>query len=189
MGNFIINILIAINTAIFIPTLFQRNLANLLFSYFAKSNLAISNGEYYRLVTSMFLHADLTHLAVNMFSLWNVGPLVVNFFGLNGFLAIYFLSGIGGSFTSYLFSQSNSVGASGAIFGLVGALISVAIMTNNNQFFSSLMLVVVLNFAISINPSSNIDNFGHLGGLISGLVIGFILYSFFPRPLIGRFYN
>jgi rhomboid protease GluP len=79
---------------------------------------------------------------------------------------------------SYWFSPNFSVGASGAIFGLVGALLAVAISSNSYGFLTNLVLVIVLNFAISLSPGSRIDNWGHLGGLVAGFILGFALLAF-----------
>jgi Uncharacterized membrane protein (homolog of Drosophila rhomboid) len=139
-----------------------------------KDNAAIREGEYYRLVTSNFLHADITHLMVNMLSLYNVGPYVNSIFGNLGFLLIFFASGIGSSFTSFWFNQNPSVGASGAIFGLVGSLCAVAIATNNFALLANIGIVILINASIGF-LTPNIDNWGHFGGFVIGLITGAIL--------------
>ena len=144
-------------------------------SYFAKVNSKISDGEWYRLFTSNFLHADFIHLAVNMLSLFQIGPTVLNTFKMPGFLLIYIVSGLSGSLLSYFLSNNVSVGASGAIFGLVGALLAVSIRFGNFGLLSNIALIIVLNFGVSLSPGSRIDNYGHLGGLISGTLLGFLL--------------
>lgn len=147
-----------------------------------KSNSAIANGEYYRLLTSNFLHSDIFHLLINMYSLWAIGPSVIFVYGSNAiFLVIYLLSGIGGSFLSYLMSPSPSVGASGAIFGLVGAMLAFAIKTGNYSLLNQIVLVIIINVAIGFTPGTRIDNYGHLGGLITGFVVGFLFLIFFPQ--------
>lgn len=139
-----------------------------------KENSAIRNGEYYRLLTSNFLHADIGHLFVNMFSLYNIGPTTVLVFGNVGFLLIYFVSGICSSLASFWFNPNPSVGASGAIFGLVGALLALAVFARDRSLLSSIVLVIVLNVAVAVmNPE--IDNWGHLGGLVSGFAVATIL--------------
>lgn len=142
-----------------------------------KNNAAIQDGEYYRLLTSTFLHGDLTHLLLNMFSLWQIGPGVLSIYRIPGFLAIYILSGLGGSLASYFYNANNSVGASGSIFGLIGALFSYSILSSNFGLLNNLVLVVVLNFAFSLSPGSRIDNFGHIGGLVTGIIVGGLILT------------
>ncbi len=172
-------ILIVINVIIFIIPYFVTfrgpfdNFTNFLMLGW-KENAAIRDGEFYRLFTSNFLHGDITHLFVNMFSLYNVGPIVNSVFGNLGFSLIFFLSGIGSSLTSFWFNPNPSVGASGAIFGLVGALSALAIATNNISLLFNILVVIAINVLIGF-LNSTIDNWGHLGGFMFGLVIGFIL--------------
>lgn len=176
-------ILIIVNIIIFfIPTLVNFNGPSLnSFQNFLmlgwKDNSAIRDGEYYRLFTSNFLHADMTHLFVNMFSLYNVGPSVTFIFGNLGFSLIYFLSGIGSSLSSFFFNGNPSVGASGAIFGLVGALLAFAIFNGDGSLFANILIVIAINVAIAFF-SPRIDNWGHLGGLVCGFVIGSLLILF-----------
>jgi rhomboid protease GluP len=144
-------------------------------SFFAKSNSAIQDGEYYRLVTANFLHADIIHLAVNMLSLFQVGPAVNSLYKGWGYMIIFLVSGIGGTLFSYFFNRMPSVGASGAIFGLVGALLAYAIIAGDFRVISNIFLIILLNFGISINPTSRIDNWGHLGGLVTGFIAGLVL--------------
>lgn len=141
-----------------------------------KDNAEIRDGEYYRLFTSNFLHADLMHLFVNMFSLYNVGPVVTTVYGNLGFALVFFLSGIGSSFTSFSFNPNPSVGASGAIFGLVGALLAFAIFNIDEQadLLTTILIVIAINVAIAFF-SPRIDNWGHLGGLVCGFIIGSLL--------------
>ncbi len=141
-----------------------------------KDNAEIRDGEYYRLFTSNFLHADLTHLFVNMFSLFNVGPFVNQIYGNLGFSLIYFLSGIFSSLTSFWFNPSPSVGASGAIFGLVGALLAFSLFNFEEQsgLLANILIVIAINVAIAFF-SPQIDNWGHMGGLVCGFLIGTLL--------------
>lgn len=144
-----------------------------------KDNEAIKDGEWYRLLTSNFLHADFWHLLFNMYAIFNISPAVSSIFRPWGFLLIYVASGISGSLFSFFFNSNPSVGASGAIFGLVGALVSYAIIAQDFSLLSQLILIVAINVAYGF-MSTQIDNFGHLGGFIAGLVIGFglLLYAF-----------
>ena len=115
-------ILISINVAMFILTqIVDMATGDGLLRLGAKVNALIGLGEYWRLLSAMFLHADLMHLIFNMMALYILGKDIERFFGKKKFLAIYFLSGLVGSAASYLLVENISVGASGAIFGLMGA--------------------------------------------------------------------
>lgn len=136
----------------------------------------VRDGEWYRLLTSNYLHADVIHILVNMYSLYSVGGSVLSFFKPFGFFLIYTLSGITGSFFSFLFNNNagGSLGASGAIMGLLGSLLSLAFYYND----SSLITTIFINIAIIALYGfliPQIDNWGHLGGFIAGVVVGFAL--------------
>ena len=133
-----------------------------------KENGVIEDGEYYRLLTAGFLHGSVIHLFFNMYSLWIVGRgLLFSGFTPLQFLIIYFASLFGGSVFSYWFNPAPSVGASGAILGLLGALLMVSIRYQNANLFSNiltnLVILVVLGFTVG-----RIDNWGHLGGFLTG---------------------
>lgn len=143
----------------------------------AKVNDLISGGEYFRLISAMFLHGGLMHLAVNMYSLYAIGPMVERVYGKKKYLAIYFLAGICSSIFSYSFSTSVSIGASGAIFGLLGAVLVFAIKSKGKTgigFIKSILSVIFINIIIGITLP-NIDNFAHMGGLVGGLIISFLV--------------
>lgn len=142
-----------------------------------KNNVDIANGEYYRLFTSTFLHGDTFHLLFNMYSLYQIGPLVYQYFQAGRFGIIYLLSGIGGSLFSYFLNSSPSVGASGSIFGLIGALVALAVNKGDGSFLTQLIYIIVANFFIGFLPGSRIDNFGHLGGLVTGFMIAYIMLN------------
>jgi len=149
----------------------------------AKVNDLIVQGEYWRLLTPIFLHAGIAHLAFNMYALYVLGVEVERLFGRSRFLVLYFLSGLGGSVLSFLFGARISVGASGAIFGLAGAL--VAYFTRHREIFGrrgrqqfvNIVAVVAINLFIGFSLPG-IDNLGHLGGLVVGLAIG---WQFVPH--------
>jgi rhomboid protease GluP len=140
-----------------------------------KSNVNISQGEYYRLFTSTFLHGDLTHLVLNMLSLWNVSPIILQVFKPTGFIIIYLLSGIAGSFASYQFNSSPSIGASGSIFGLLGALLAYSLITGQSLILRDILINIVIIVLYSMFINNRIDNFGHAGGLAAGFTIALIL--------------
>lgn len=137
--------------------------------------LAIAlDGEWFRLVSSMFLHAGWLHIAFNMYVLYILGSPLERVLGHGRFLTLYMLSGIGGSVASYWFSAVNtlSVGASGAIFGLMAAWIVIGRRLDRDvtQIIFLLGINVVLGFVIG-----GIDWRAHLGGAVTGAVVGLIL--------------
>jgi rhomboid protease GluP len=150
------------------------------FTYYGlKVNDLIRQGELWRLVTPIFFHAGIWHIFFNMYALYIIGPQIERPLGYVKFPAIYFFSGICGVFASYLFSPDYSLGASGAIFGLIGAL-AVFLYRNSRLFghvgrnmLSNLIVVIVLNLAISLSPG--IDLWGHLGGLLMGSFLAIFL--------------
>lgn len=136
----------------------------------AKYNLLIMEGQYWRFVTPMFLHWNIIHLLVNSYSLYAVGPAVESIFGRWKFLVIYMTAGILGNIASFALSLNPSAGASGAIFGLLGALLFV-VQRQRIGFRSSFGASVIITIGFNIlygfsNPG--IDNFAHIGGLIGG---------------------
>jgi len=135
----------------------------------------IDKGEIYRLFTSNFLHGGIIHIAFNMYALYSIGPQVEELYGKWKYIIIYFLSGIGGSLLSYyMLPNTLSIGASGAIFGLLGALFIFALKNKHSLkqgAIGSLLMVIGVNLYIGMTLP-NIDNYGHIGGLIVGLIVG-----------------
>jgi membrane associated rhomboid family serine protease len=128
--------------------------------------------EYWRLATGGFMHDGLFHIAVNMLSLYFVGSVLEPAIGSLNFAAIYFVSLLAGSFGALLFQPLvPTVGASGAIFGIFGALIVVAYHRGIPIWQSGLGLVLVLNLVFSVT-FAGISIGGHLGGLIAGIICG-----------------
>ena len=130
-------------------------------------------GEYFRLLMCIFLHGGIIHIACNMYSLYVVGPQVESFYGKLKFLFIYIFSGISGSILSLAFSSDNvvSIGASGAIFGLLGAILYFGYHYRvylGNVLKSQIVPIIILNLGIGFMVSG-IDNFAHIGGLIGGV--------------------
>ena len=155
----------------------------------AKVNDAIRAGEYHRLITPLFLHGNALHLLVNVSSLRSLGPQVEATHGHWRYALLYLCSGLAGNALSYRASPAPSVGASSAIFGLVGAL--GMFYAQNGDFYgrpySQMVLrnvawVTVLNFAQGVAPGSRIDNYGHLGGLLGGALFGAL---FGPRLFLA----
>ena len=150
----------------------------------------IMRGEYYRLFTSMFLHFGLTHLLYNMVCLLSLGDLLEKIVGPVRYLAIYLLGGMAGSLLSLLRGLHSvfipvCAGASGAIFAVIGALLSIVLRLRNEQsraMSKRLALMAVLMIAQGFMENGT-DNAAHIGGFIGGLVLGFILWR---RPRRAR---
>jgi rhomboid protease GluP len=145
----------------------------------AKINQAIVDGQLWRLVTAMFLHVDLFHIGFNSYALLAFGPQVERPYGQFRFLLMYSLSGLGGSALSFLLSPYPSVGASGAIFGLIGVMGAYLYRYRDRigagrTRLTNLIGVAAYNlFYGFVVPS--VDNWGHIGGLLVGLVLGWFL--------------
>lgn len=170
------NVIFYIVTAVLSGDFFTSN-TNVLVLLGAKVNSLISSGQYYRLLSCMFLHAGIVHLAFNMYALLVVGPLVEKVYGKLRYTFIYFFSGIASSLLSYFFSPNISIGASGAIFGLLGATLIFALKMKgriNKEYIYSILSVITVNLIFGFS-SSNIDNFGHVGGLLGGVISSGIL--------------
>ena len=142
---------------------------------------AVLNGEVWRIFTSLFVHANIAHIAGNMLFLIIYGLRAEDMFDIKEYLAVYFLSGLAGNFltilTDLLIAGSSgyfafSVGASGAIFGMLAAVMVYMRRSIGQSIFGALVFVFFL-FAINISPGVNI--FAHLGGLAAGLALGYIL--------------
>lgn len=167
-------ILIAINVIVFLLDMASgRMLTNL----GAKENGAILLGEYWRFFTPMFLHGGILHLGFNSYFLYVVGPQVERSYGTLRFAAIYFLSGFAGAIASFALSSSPSIGASGALFGVIGALIPFLyqnreVLGNTQRRIMSIVQVIVVNLLIGLSPG--IDNWGHVGGLLGGLALSWL---------------
>lgn len=169
-------IIMGINILIFIYMLFG-NYENIMYKYGMYTPF-IKEGEYYRLFTCMFLHANFMHLICNMYSLYVIGPQVESFFGKKRYLFIYLVSGLCGSILSMTFSQASlSVGASGAIFGLLGALLYFGNHYRTylgNVIKSQILPIIIVNLGIGLF-SEGIDNFAHIGGLLGGILSSMIM--------------
>ena len=153
--------------------------------YGMKINPFIIEGQLWRLITPMFLHGSILHLAFNMYALLIFGPSLERYYGHGRYLALYFVSGFAGNVASFLFTTSPSLGSSTAIFGLLGA--EAVFLYRNRELFGSssqralinLITIAVLNLFIGLSPGSGIDNWGHIGGLVGGT-----LFAWFAGPLL-----
>lgn len=173
----ITSILIGINIFIFLFGLFFDK-SDFLINNFAVYGPLIRLGDYYRLITGTFIHTELFHLLFNMYALYIIGTEVENFFGKWKFLLIYLFSAISGSLLSILLnSQIVSIGASGAIFGLMGATLYFGYNYRvyfGNTIIKQIVPIIIINLLIGFS-SAGIDNFAHIGGLVGGLLISMTL--------------
>jgi len=153
-------------------------LTNVLVTYGAKENDLIIQGQYWRFITPVFLHANLLHVGLNMLNLLVLGVVLERLMGHLRFILVYFVTGMVSIIASFYFMPSEvSVGASGAIFGLVGAY-SVFVLMHRRAFRHEgipallwLVFIIGLNLGIGL-IIPNVDNFAHLGGLLSGCLLG-----------------
>ena len=163
-------ILLGINILIYIlMMLFGQNE---FISWFGLYPPAVLSGQYYRLFTCMFLHANLVHLIFNMYALYVIGSQIENFFGKIKYLFTYIFSGIIAGLMSMIFTKAWSVGASGAIFGLLDALLYFGYhyrMYLGTVIKSQILPIIILNLIIGFS-TSGIDNAAHIGGLIGGVI-------------------
>ncbi|MBO5031890.1 MAG: rhomboid family intramembrane serine protease [Lachnospiraceae bacterium] len=138
----------------------------------------LADGQYYRLLSSMFLHADIGHIVSNMIFLAGLGQMIEHAIGHAGFAVLYLLSGLGAGICSMFYSVItgelyNSVGASGAVFGLIGALF-ILVVVHNGTFGSVSIGRLVFAVAYMIYTGANsesVDNAAHVGGLVCGILI------------------
>jgi rhomboid protease GluP len=184
-------IFLAANVAVWLLVQFDENAV---LGFGLKINALIAQGEYWRLLTAMFLHQELVHLGFNMLALYVLGVDVEATFGPRRFFTIYLLSGLMGSAFSYLLSSADSLGASGALYGLFGALL-LYFVRNRRAFgeygrrrLMNLVAVIVLNLVMSY-AIPFIDIWAHVGGLLGGLALGYALapvYRVAPGDLWGE---
>jgi rhomboid protease GluP len=171
-------ILIALNVLFYVYTSLEGgNFLNtditMIVSY-GQVNVSVFQGAYWQLFTSMFVHANLAHIAGNMLFLLIFGLRSEEMFSLPEYLSIYFLGGLTGNLLSLVLLPplTPSVGASGAIFALFGAAIIYARRSFRQSIIGALIYAFFLLF-LSSGPTVN--NFAHIGGLVTGLIIGYVL--------------
>ena len=152
--------------------------------YGMKVNEFILQGQYWRLITPVFLHGSIMHLGFNMYALFILGPMLERLYGHGRFLGLIFVSGFAGNVMSFLFSAAPSLGSSTAIFGLLGA--QGVLLYQNRQFYGSVAqralinLIVIAGINLVIGLSPGIDNWGHIGGLLGGT-----LFAWFGGPVLA----
>ncbi len=169
------HILIFINVAIFLVMFFYDSSlsSDTLIKFGAKYNFNIAKREYYRLFTAIFLHAGIAHLIFNMVALNAFGKDIEIIFGKVKFITIYIMSGLIASFGSFAMNYSVGVGASGAIFGLLGAnlyLLYLNPKAYKKIYGKDIIILIAINIVYGFtNPQ--IDNSAHLFGLIGGFLV------------------
>ena len=167
-------ILLAINIIIFAIMQFMGQYEYFIENYSVFGPLIVYGNEWYRLITGAFLHADLVHIFFNMYALYIIGSQIESFMGRAKYIAIYLYSALIGSLLSILLiGQGYSVGASGAIFGLLGSLAYFGYHYRvylGNVLKSQIIPIILINLMIGF-MSTGIDNFAHIGGLIGGTII------------------
>jgi membrane associated rhomboid family serine protease len=170
-------VLIAINVLVFVAALASggTNLGGTVFREGALFGPAVADGEWWRIITAGFLHANLIHILFNMFFLYFLGPMLEPALGKVRFAVIYFVSLLGGSFGALLLSpDAVTVGASGAVFGLLGAGILAMRNRGIDPMQSGLGMTLLLNLGITfLLPGISIG--GHLGGLVAGGICAYLL--------------
>lgn len=143
--------------------------------YGMKINEFILQGHLWRFITPVFLHGSVLHIGFNMYALYVFGPQLESLYGHWKFLWLYLVSNFGGVVLSFLLTENASLGASTAIFGLLGA--NAVFVYHNRRLFGSaadrslrsMVMVAVVNLAIGLSPG--IDNWGHVGGLLAGAAL------------------
>ncbi len=189
-GAFVTKALIGINVAVFLISIAQGSgglqPAQSFINRWALNGFAVSEGEWYRLITSAFLHASVIHIAFNMLMLWWFGQALESALGRGRFLGIYLVSALAGSAGALLLTGEfvNTVGASGAVFGILGA----GVVLERRQIYvfgGGALFVVILNVAFTF-AVSNISIGGHLGGLVGGMLAMLALSVAGRHPVYGR---
>ena len=146
----------------------------------AKEGVSISRGEYWRLITPIFMHIGFFHLVSNTIALIIFGPIMEKVLGSYKFLIIYLITGVWGNIASFLSSYAIGAGASGALFGLAGSYAAYLYINRGNLGDWGREALIGLGWIVGINlifgfTMNGIDNSAHLGGLVSGWVIGILL--------------
>jgi membrane associated rhomboid family serine protease len=172
--------LIAINVVMFVLETVSRGLKSELVLFAP----AVADGEWYRLLTSAFMHYGIAHLLFNMYALYVIGPPLEKWLGRLRFTSLYFLSALGGSVLVYLLSPLNAAtaGASGAVFGLFGASFVIGKRLNLDVRWVVGLIAINLafTFVIPLMGGQNISWQGHVGGLFTGAVVA-AAYAYAPR--------
>lgn len=181
-------LILLINVGLFLATaMFSSHLGNAqsfwnidtmtLRAFGSKWNLGLANGEWWRLVTAGFLHGGLLHIGMNMWVLFDLGAQVEEVYGSSRMLVIYFLSTVGGFFLSATRSANDSVGASAALMGLMGAMLAFGVVNRSpmgaeirGMYMRWVMIILVMGFVSRLRT----DNWAHIGGLATGFAVAYL---------------
>lgn len=172
-------ILIGINIGFYLYTSliggdFVNTTSDMIYKFGQVNILVLYGGQYYQLLTSLFIHGNIAHLFGNMLFLFIFGLRAEEVFSLPEYLAIFFLGGLTGNLFSLLLLPLNlpSVGASGAIFAIFGAITIYARRTVSESIIGALLYAM---FWVFLSAGPNVNNFAHIGGLLVGLILGYII--------------
>ncbi|APX72560.1 rhomboid family intramembrane serine protease [Companilactobacillus allii] len=174
--------LLALTLAVFVAETISGGSENVntLITFGAKTNNLVQEGQWFRLITPMFVHIGILHILMNGFTIYYVGQILEPMVGHVRFLIIYLLSGITGNLASFAFGSSNAIsaGASTSLFGMFAAFLALSVIYKENQFLSELgksfLGLIVINLLLDLTMSG-IDIWGHLGGAVGGFLIGLAL--------------
>lgn len=176
--NLVTIILIVITVLIFLLQFITESVTglDLLFAYGGKINTFIKMGQVWRLITPVFLHGSILHIALNMYALFIIGRRMERFYGRKRLLLLYLLSGFAGNVLSFVLTPAASLGASTAVFGLLAAE-GMFILQNRKLFgpvrtrqaLTNFLVILFINLAYGFMPTTNIDTMGHIGGFVGGL--------------------
>jgi membrane associated rhomboid family serine protease len=172
-------ILIAINVAAFVAQLATGDRAGDVFQQGALQGYVTADGDYWRLITSAFLHGSVLHLLFNMYALYLFGPFVERALGTARFVIAYVTAAMAGSIAVYLLASPTTVtiGASGAVFGLFG--MALLLLLKAKQDVRTLLVLLAINAVISV-AGPDISWEGHLGGFVAGVALG-AAFAYAPR--------
>jgi rhomboid protease GluP len=181
-----------VSNAIDVQPASEDALTSILIRYGAKENSLISHGQYWRFITPIFLHVNLLHVGLNMLNLLMLGIFLERLLGSARFVLIYLITGVVSVIASFYFAPDVvSVGASGAVFGLVGAY-SIFVLVHRRAFrngglFALLWLVFIIGINLGIGlVIPNVDNSAHVGGLLSGCLLGWFFAPVYRQNAAER---
>ena len=170
--NIVTMALVGINIIVYLVMVLSGKYNEIIYDYSTYGSFIVKNHEYYRLITGAFLHSGIIHLVFNCYALYIIGSQIENFMGKWRYLVIYFVSILTASLLSIIMNDTPSVGASGAIFGLMGALLYFGYHYRvylGSVLKSQIVPLIILNLLMgAFTPG--IDNFAHIGGFIGGFL-------------------
>jgi len=167
-------ILIGINIFIYLFMIFTNQGNNIIYNYATFGPFITEYHQFYRFITGAFIHANIFHLLFNCYSLYVIGSQIESFMGKIKYLVIYLFSAFAGALLSIVLNDAASIGASGAVFGLMGSLLYFGYHYRvylGSVIKSQIIPLIVVNLLIGFMSGGQIDNFAHIGGLIGGILI------------------